>query len=399
MTTSTSTAPFSIVCLSSQDWHSALPTNRQQIMLRAAAAGHEVVFVETGRFLGHHLWELVTGNRRRSLARRLLTGERAAPNIVVRKALNLAPRAQSSPLANAVNSATTALLVRRLLHKLPQPTAIWLYDPCVAGALRWTNGTPVAYDCVDDYVEQVGDDQRRRRVVAAGDERAATHSRLVFTTSRFLQAKQLRRNPRTHLVRNVGDFAHFAPAADRRHCARELIDLRRPVLGFAGNLLAGKVDFELIAEVARARPDWTFLLVGPAHSDTQDAVKSLARLPNVRWAGPQQYAKLPPFVAAFDVGLIPYLDNAYTRSCFPLKLFEYLAAGKPVVASGLPELAGMEPDVQLAAGPAEFERRVEIALRLLDSEGCDRRQAIAAANTWESRAATQLQLMQSELEV
>ena len=90
---------------------------------------------------------------------------------------------------------------------------------------------------------------------------------------------------------------------------------------------------------------------------------------NVRWLGPKPYSELPRYVAAFDVGLIPYVENDYTRSCFPLKLYEYLAAGKPVVASGLPELAGMEPDVVLVDGPAAFVDAIEAALGLLGDDG------------------------------
>ena len=88
----------------------------------------------------------------------------------------------------------------------------------------------------------------------------------------------------------------------------------------------------------------------------------MARLPNIRWIGPKPYAELPRFVAAFDVGMIPYVANPYTQSCFPLKLYEYLAAGKPVVATGLPELEGMEPDVMLVDGTETFVEAVEAAL-------------------------------------
>jgi glycosyltransferase involved in cell wall biosynthesis len=103
-------------------------------------------------------------------------------------------------------------------------------------------------------------------------------------------------------------------------------------------------------------------------------------------------------VAAFDVALIPYVANDYTRNCFPLKLYEYLAAGKPVVASGLPELAGMEPDVVLTTGLEEFVAAVESALRLREDGDRRRRVERAARNTWELRTERLLDLVASELD-
>jgi glycosyltransferase involved in cell wall biosynthesis len=103
----------------------------------------------------------------------------------------------------------------------------------------------------------------------------------------------------------------------------------------------GYFDFDLLEDLARALPQSTLLLIGPATSETASALERLAQLPSVHWLGQKPYVELPRYVAAFDVGLIPYVSNAHTRSCFPLKVYEYLAAGKPAVASGLPELAGV----------------------------------------------------------
>ncbi len=132
--------------------------------------------------------------------------------------------------------------------------------------------------------------------------------------------------------------------------------------------------------------------------ETQRLLERLARRSNVRWVGPKPYSELPKYVAAFDVGLIPYVSNAYTRSCFPLKLYEYLAAGKPVVASGLPELAGMEPDVVLVDGAAAFVDAINAALGHLSDADRIRRMEVASHNSWETRAGRLLALVQVELQ-
>jgi glycosyltransferase involved in cell wall biosynthesis len=125
-------------------------------------------------------------------------------------------------------------------------------------------------------------------------------------------------------------------------------------------------------------------------------VRELASRSNVHWLGLQSYAALPRVVAAFDVALIPYLENDYTRSCFPLKVYEYLAAGKPVVATGLPELAKLAPDVLLTAGTDQAVAAVELVLAEDDAARA-RRIARAAANTWETRTSRLLALVRDEL--
>ncbi|MEZ5099333.1 MAG: glycosyltransferase [Thermoleophilia bacterium] len=196
----------------------------------------------------------------------------------------------------------------------------------------------------------------------------------------------------------MGDFAHFSPAADRSLAAAEARDLPRPVLGFHGNFLGSKVDLGLLRGLAERLPQATLLLVGPARDETDAELQALAALPNVHWVGGKPYEELPAYVAAFDVGLIPYVANAYTRNVFPLKLYEYLAAAKPVVATGVPELAGREPDVLLVEGIDAAVAAVEAQLARDAPEDRARRTAIAAANTWEARTERLLGLVAEALE-
>jgi glycosyltransferase involved in cell wall biosynthesis len=388
--------PFSIICLSSQEWHATLPTNRQQVMLRAAQRGHQVLFVETGYFAGRDLWALLRGPARRSLARRLFSAEQVMPDVLLRRSLNILPWGSKFRLSKAVNSAVTARHLRGVAASLSRPVVLWIYDPGAVGLVGHFGEEFAVYDCVDDYAAYTASG-RRREMVAQCDRMAVLRSALVFAVTTPIYERHRRLNSATHLVRNAGDYQHFAGAVDRAVAATEVSDLPRPVLGFAGNLVSSKVDFDLLEDVALARPESTVLLIGPAGPEAVSVLERLAGLPNVHWLGPKPYSKLPQYVAAFDVGLIPYVSNAYTQSCFPLKTYEYLAAGKPVVASGLPELSAMEPDVVLADEATTFIQAVETALCRNGIADRLRRQQLAAGNSWDKKTDRLLELVRREL--
>lgn len=389
------TGQFSIICVSPQPWDADLPTNRQQIMRRAAARGHRVVFVESGSFLLRDARRLL--RRPWTELRRRLAGRTVADRITVRNGLNVVPWGKRYGLASRLNFALTAVALRRAARTLPQPVVLWLYDPAGA-ALTGSLGEAFAvYDCVDDYAEQYAPDRRRVALVAAADAEAGRSSRLVFATTSPLTERHLRTNRKTYLVRNAADYEHFCRASDRAAADPEVRDLPRPIIGFAGNFLATKVDFSLLELIAHERRDWTLLLVGPARTDSENALERLTARPNVAWLGWKPYDDLPRYVAAFDVGLCPYLANVYTRNVFPLKVYEYLAAGKAVVATGTPSLRGMEPDIVVVDGQAAALAEIEAALERSTDEDRSRRMALAKANTWDARTSRLLELIEAEL--
>jgi glycosyltransferase involved in cell wall biosynthesis len=329
--------------------------------------------------------------------RRLFSTEQVAPGVLACKALNILPWGSRYWLPKIVNSAITSRRLRRVRPRLSPPVILWVYDP---GSVRMIGACAeefAVYDCVDDYPEQATS-RKKRDLVAKCDRMAAKESRLVFTTSKVTYERHRHLNSMTHLVPNAGDYEHFSRAGSGAIALPEVDGLRRPVLGFAGNFISSKIDFDLLEKLSTCLPQSTLLLIGPVAKEAAPAFQRIAELSNVRWLGPKSYAQVPGYVAKFDVALIPYVSNAYTRSCFPLKLYEYLAAGKPVVASGLPELAKMEPDVILTNGGPSFVQAVQEALSRTTEADQARRRRLAARNSWETRTERLLALVQEELQ-
>jgi glycosyltransferase involved in cell wall biosynthesis len=172
--------------------------------------------------------------------------------------------------------------------------------------------------------------------------------------------------PEIHVVPNACDLADTAEVPPR---PKQLRGMHGPIIGYVGNLSA-RIDLALLDAIARRRPQWQFVFVGSAHFD--QSILRLDALPNVHFVGVKPYDEARRFVAHFDVGLIPHLDNEMTRSMNPLKAYVYLAAGVPVVStpianlSELSELSG--PDGRsgmfaVAEGPDAFVGAIEDALR------------------------------------
>ena len=389
--------PFSIICLSQSSWDADLPTNRQQIMRRASERGHRVLFVDTGPFLGRRVADVL---RRRAKPAALLDVIRPVDRTATLSTLatvNLFPWGHRNRFTNQVNNWLNALNLKRVGRRLPGAVVLWIYDPCCGSMIGACGEDMAAYDCVDDYPSLAFYGPAEKALARAGDREAATRSAVVFTTTSTLFQRHAALNPNVHLVGNVGDYTHFEGAVDRSIAASDVTSLPRPVIGFAGRFMTGKIDFALIDATARRHPDWTILLIGPADDEALLELERLTRLTTSPGSATDPMTASPRYVAAFDVGLCPYQWNDWMRGGFPLKVYEYLAAGKPIVASGNPDLEGMAPDVVLTRGPDEFVAAIEEALLHRSPKDVERRRRLARQNTWESRTERVLQLTQERL--
>ena len=318
-----------IVCFA-KDWDDD-PTSNTHVM-RLLARRHRVLWLNS---IGMRTPRLASGRDLGRLARKLrsaLGGARqAAPGLWVASPIVLP--LPHSRIASALNRVllrvTVAALRRRLGMRRFQ---LWTFLPNAVDYVGRLGESLVVYYCVDDWLHAAGFDGPRLRAM---EQTLCQRADLVFATAHGLVATLRAWNPETHLAPHGVDHAHFARALDPATAmAPEVARLPRPVLGVIG-LIDERVDLELVAALARARPAWSIAIVGRTAVETG----ALARQPNVHFLGRQPYARLPEFCRGFAAGLIPFRVNDYTRHVNPIKLREYLSAGLPVVATALPEVA------------------------------------------------------------
>ena len=286
-----------------------------------------------------------------------------------------------------INGFILAHLLMRCMKSLGMKNPIiWNFSVLHGGAIIHIPHRLSLYDLCDEWVSYIPQ-AWGRATASLIEDNLCRQADLVFTGTAFSREKRKHLNPEMHVVAHAADYHLFSKAQlDSTAIANELQNLPRPVIGSIGVLDPARFDTELIVYLAKAHPEWSIVLVGPARSEMDCA--PLRRIPNIYLLGNRPIPELPYYLKGMDVTLIPYALNEATMGIYPLKLQEYLAAGKPVVAPPLPALLEYEDVVCLAADHVAFERKIIQSLTEDSAEAIARRQSVAYENSWEKRLET-----------
>ena len=376
-----------IVCLSTQDYDD-LWTRKQRFMTEFARLGHRVLYVESQWHLLTYLKHLPACWRR--CFRFLSAPREVEPNLFVATPPLLLPFFQMlAPLAT-VNNLILGLWLRiqtRRLH-LHNPLA-YTYVSYSHLAIKLLGSTRVLYEKVDDLGAAKG--LVRKSTVDKLERRLLKMTQLVVVTATRLKTTMSGRHKNIEVVPNACEVKHFRETTRMRDPIDVIAALPQPRIGFVG-ALAYWIDFDLIEYLADNRPHWQFVLIGPKHTD----VRRLESHANIHLLGRVPYASLPKYMAGIDVFINPYKQDDIAASCSPLKVFEYLAAGKPVVSVPMPEVARFAPHVRIAGDYRQFLLAIEEILQLPLNEGDELRrtlQMLVRDDTWDERFTRTRRLM------
>jgi glycosyltransferase involved in cell wall biosynthesis len=393
---------YDIVCVSSLDW-TAHWTSKQQIMHRLAAA-NRVLYVEEPVTMLAPLKVPERWSRWRAcvptLAKReadlwTLTPPPLLPFGNVRREVN---RVNQFLLARYVDWAVARLGLSDYLFWTYLPTSVALLDHLWPRASRSeARGGPVAaiYHCVDEHSAFPG--FVNPGIVQAYDAELTARADLVVCTAEALRRSREGLNSRLHHVPNAADVTHFRRALDPGlEVPMDLARIPHPRVGVIG-VHDERLDVDALVALAEALPALQVVLVGPVRPGDVDEAR-LRSYPNIHLVGGKPVAQLPAYLKGLDVALIPYRLNELSRNIFPLKLFEYLAGGKPVVSAALPELERFRGTIRLAALPAEYPKLVREALAEDSPKHVQGRVALAEKNTWDQRVEEISDLVEAMLE-
>ncbi len=366
-----------IVCLSTANWH-PYPSRKHQVMQRLYDC--EILYFDPPVTL---LAPLKDHSLRKRLSAYKQDGEQVTENIKVYAMPPVLPFGNKYRFINRLNQRFLARYVRkRMVENGFESPILWAYSPTSCDILEHIPHDSAVYDCVDRHSGYKG--MLNPDVVDKMEEDLAKQCDGVFCTADGLYDTLKEYNERTHMIPNGVNYELFSQAQNPDLTVpADLADIETPIVGFVG-MLQECIDYEAIRAFAKARPDVTLAFVGKPLPGVN--ISAIENLPNVRFCGLKPQPELPKYLARFGVCISPFSAGKLSRDVSPLKFYEYLATGKPIVASPEPvQVLAYKDVVYIARDTQDFVTQCNLALTENDAQKVEGRLKYAKKCSWDAR--------------
>ena len=379
-----------IICLAPRCWD-ALWRESQQLMSRMAKH-NRVFYLEPGRDAqGGLVSEFIRSFpnffslRPRAIHDNLVVVPMPSDIPIARRHL---PQAVLEKTIPAIAALTNQLSVRHIhwtmQHFQIHEPILWLFSPYEAGVVGKVGEKLSCYFNYDEFSEFT-DNAKVKDLLQRYEQMTCEQVDVVFATSRAQWERRRAVNPESYFIPNGVDFELFNQALDSDLVVpNDLAAIDMPIIGFAG-WLGYHIDTLLLQKIAEMFTDCALVLVGPDELPDSQPRKRLAELDNVYFLGKKDPQELPAYLKAFQVALMPWSVSGHIRWAYPLKLHEYLAAGRAVVATALPELQPFGRVLRITQTHHEFLEQIQAAMADSSPEAIAQRVNVARENTWDAR--------------
>jgi glycosyltransferase involved in cell wall biosynthesis len=373
----------SIICFGGEDWWYHHPHSKNHLMRRFARAGNKVIFVNS---ISMGLAPMKSGEvlprikrKLKSYAKLARTTEEGITVVSPAVVPFFGSRAAAATNRRLLTAQISALAKRRGLSR----PVLWIAIPTAVEVIGRLNEQLVIYHVSDKYDANTMDHATDPAFIRQLHERAIDAADLVFYSSRKLFAEVTRGREKSHLLEQAVDFDHWAAVSSGNLVVADEIDrIPHPRIGYFGAIEPWLVDQELIKQASRERPSWNWIFIGNKSRGLE-----IEELPNVHFLPPVSYQDLPRYAAGFDVCVLPWnTEVPFTSYGSAIKVREYLASGKPVVISPLPEYESMSEVLRIGRSREQFFELVEDALNEKDDARMKARQDAVRDGTWDARA-------------
>jgi len=373
-----------IICFSSVDWTS-YKTSKIYLM-EEMSRRNRVLYIETigSKTPGFHKSHLHRITRRLS---RWLKGPRrpedmtSGHDIFVYSPLIIP--IYNNRFIRKVNFYILRWMLQRLIKRLRlEKPILWFYLPTAADLIGQLSEKFCLYHCVDDWLTYPG---YRNSNFEDLEKKLLENSNAVFISNRLLFEKKKTLNNNIYYLPHAVEFEHYQRKfSSDEPLPADVAKLRRPIIGMVGEI-AGWVDWAFLKYAAQTNPQWSIVMIGPVGYDAD--MKEIRDISNVYLLGYKEYAELPNYYRAIDVCVVSFKLDEHIKYCTPTRLYEHLAAGKPVVSTDFPAAREFPKELVRVAGTKE--KFAELIKRSMDEDSeilIEKRKKLAAANNWEHRA-------------
>ncbi|MFA5339161.1 MAG: ElyC/SanA/YdcF family protein [Candidatus Omnitrophota bacterium] len=384
-----------IICISSIDWD-FIWQGHQEIMLTLAKNGNKVFFIENTGVRMPGVRDISRIKKRLKNWFRGVKGVRKeSANLYILSPL-VVPFPYFRP-ARWINRIMILSVLKKWMKALNFTNPIiWVFLPTALtlDLVKQIDSKLLIYYCLDN-LKLVSSTAKK---VEQYEKKIIKMSDVVFVTADKLYEYCAQFNDKVYKFPFTVNIDKFDRSKiDTTYVPEDMRDIKRPIIGFSGGVRKW-VDTELIKFLADSHPGYSFVFVGPLQMD----VGELARLKNVHFLGQKNHDELPNYVNNFDVAVIPYLVNDFTECIYPAKLNEYLALGKSVVSTDLPELRSLGKRdggvIYIAANKEEFSSCLGKALKEQDDSVVGKRVSYARENSWENQIEQMSSIIEKAIE-
>jgi glycosyltransferase involved in cell wall biosynthesis len=373
----------SIICFGGEDWWYHHPHSKNHLMRRFARAGNKVIFVNS---ISMGLAPVKSGELLPRVKRKLKSYAKLART--TEEGITVVSPAVVPFFGSAAAAATNRRLLTAQISSLAKrrgltKAILWIAIPTAVEVVGRLDESIVIYHVSDKYDANTMDHATDPTLIRKLHERAIEGADLVFYSSRKLFDEVTVGPEKSYLLEQAVDFDHWSRLSRREVAVAEAVaKIPQPRIGYFGAIEPWLIDQELIKKAARERPEWNWIFIGNKSRGLE-----IEQMSNVHFLPPVSYEELPHYAAGFDVCVLPWnTEVPFTSYGSAIKVREYLASGKPVVISPLPEYESMSGVLRIGRNRDQFLQLVDEALREQGDELVRARQAAVKDGTWDARA-------------
>lgn len=379
-----------IVLLSTADWDNPFWTNKQHVAAEFARRGYKVLYIDSLGLRKPSLNKKDFSRILKKLFKALRPPKKVQENIWVWSPITLPWNEYRA--VRSFNKFYLSFFVKMWSKLLGfRNPWLWTYNPLTTEFLNPNDFSKTIYHCVDEIKAQPG---MPIDVLEREEKTLIQQASIIFVTALQLKENRVKWNDNIHYFSNVADYVHFNTAVTKDYVIPEdLKNISSPVLGFIGAVSSYKINLDLISYLAAQRPQYSIVIIGEVgEGDPSTKIDILRAHKNIHLLGPKPYNVLPQYLKYFDVALLPNNLNEYTDNMFPMKFFEYLAAGKPIVSVDLSSIQEFHNVVKIGKDKFEFVMAVDAVISG-DVVPLNERLALAKEYTYETRTDKMLKML------